>query len=96
MIAEADKIQELQGSWEFRFQQSGWDLRALKLIDGHVETVETYEGKQLVHRLFVKLEAIEVERICTIKHGECTVTDGPNKGQERSPGSLISKHRGTK
>ena len=90
-MARADELQELQGTWEFRFQENGRNLRALKIIDGDMETVETFDGNQLVHRHVVKLEAIETEGICVIKYGESTVTDGAKKGQRGKPGSFVSK-----
>ena len=90
-MAWADELRELQGKWEFRFQENGRNLRALKIIDGDMETVETYDGNQLVHRHVVKLEALETEGICVIKYGESTVTDGARKGQKGKPGSFVSK-----
>ena len=90
-IVWADELRELQGKWEFRFQENGRNLRALKIVDGDMETVETYDGNQLVHRHVVKLEAIEAEGICVIKYGESTVTDGARKGQKGKPGSFVSK-----
>jgi hypothetical protein len=90
-IVWADELRELQGKWEFRFQENGRNLRALKIIDDDMETVETYDGNQLVHRHVVKLEAIEAEGICVIKYGESTVTDGARKGQKGKPGSFVSK-----
>ena len=90
-MAWADELRELQGKWEFRFQENGRNLRAIKIIDGDMETVETDDGNQLVHRHVVKLEAIETEGICVIKYGESTVTDGARKGQKGKPGSFVSK-----
>ena len=90
-MAWADELRELQGKWEFRFQENGRNLRAIKIIAGDMETVETYDGHQLVHRHVVKLEAIETEGICVIKYGESTVTDGARKGQKGKPGSFVSK-----
>jgi hypothetical protein len=90
-MAWADELKELQGKWEFRFQENGRNLRALKIIEGDMETVETYDGNQLVHRHVVKLEAIETEGVCLIKYGESTVTDGARKGQKGKPGSFVSK-----
>ena len=81
----------MQGKWEFRFQKSGRNLRAVKTIDGDTETVETYDGNQLVHRHTVKIEAIETEDVCVIKYGESNVTEGPRKGQRGKPGSFVSK-----
>lgn len=86
-----DELKELQGKWELRFQENGRTLRAVKTIDGNTETVETYDGKQIVHRHFVTLEAIETEDVCVIRYGESTVTDGPRKGQRGKPGSFVSK-----
>jgi hypothetical protein len=90
-IVWADELLELQGKWEFRFQENGRNLRALKIVDGDMETVETYDCNQLVHRHVVKLEAIEAEGICVIQYGESTVTDGARKGQKGKPGSFVSK-----
>ncbi len=87
----ADELQELQGRWEFRFQENGRNLKAIKIIEGDTETVETYDGNQLVHRHVVKLEAVETEGVCVIKYGESTVTDGARKGQKGKPGSFLSK-----
>ena len=90
-LSSGDELKELQGKWEFRFQESGRKLRAVKTIDGDTETVETYDGNQLVHRHTVKIEAIETEGVCVIKYGESDVTDGPRKGQRGKPGSFVSK-----
>lgn len=90
-MAWADELRELQGKWEFRFEENGRNLRAIKIIDGDTETVETYDGNQLVHRHVVKLEAIETEGVCVIKYGESTVTDGARKGQKGKAGSFLSK-----
>ena len=90
-VSRADELQELQGKGEFRFQENGRNLKAIKIIDGDTETVETYDGNQLVHRHVVKLEAIETEGVCVIKYGESTVTDGARKGQKGKPGSFLSK-----
>ncbi len=90
-ISFGDELQELKGKWETRFQENGRNLRAIKIIDGETETVETYDGNQLVHRHVVKIEAIETEDVCVIKYGESTVTDGPRKGQRGKPGSFVSK-----
>ena len=87
----ADELRELQGKWEFRFQENGRNLKAIKIIDGDTETVETYDVNQLVHRHVVKLEAIETDDVCVMKYGESTVTDGPRKGQRGKPGSFVSK-----
>jgi len=90
-MSGADELKELQGRWEFRFQENGRNLKAIKIIDGDTETVETYDGEQLVHRHIVKIEAIETEGVCVIKYGESTVTDGARKGQKGKPGSFLSK-----
>ena len=90
-MSGADELKELQGRWEFRFQENGRNLKAIKIIDGDTETVETYDGNQLVHRHIVKIEAIETEGVCVIKYGESTVTDGARKGQKGKPGSFLSK-----
>ena len=90
-MSGADELKELQGRWEFRFQENGRNLKAIKIIEGDAETVETYDGEQLVHRHIVKIEAIETEGVCVIKYGESTVTDGARKGQKGKPGSFLSK-----
>ena len=90
-ISLGDELKELQGKWETGFQENGSNMRAIKFIEGETETVETYDGNQLVHRHVVKLEAIETEDVCVIKYGESTVTDGPRKGQRGTPGSFVSK-----
>ncbi len=89
--SSGDELKELQGKWEFRFQENGRNLKAIKIIDGDTETVETYDGNQLVHRHVVKIEAIETDDVCVIKYGESTVTDGSRKGQRGKPGSFVSK-----
>jgi hypothetical protein len=86
-----DELKELQGKWELRFQENGKTLKAIKTIDGNTETVETYDGNQIVHRHVVTLEAIETDDVCVIRYGESTVTDGPRKGQRGKPGSFVSK-----
>jgi len=90
-MSVADELKELQGRWEFRFQENGRNLKAIKIIDGNTETVETYDGEQRAQRHIVKIEAIETEGICVIKYGESNVTDGARKGQKGKPGSFLSK-----
>ena len=90
-MSGADELKELQGRWEFRFQENGRNFKAIKIINDDTETVETYDGEQLVHRHIVKIEAIETEGVCVIKYGESTVTDGARKGQKGKPGSFLSK-----
>lgn len=87
----ASELNALQGKWEFHFQQQGRQLRAVKIVEGDKETVETFDGDKLVHRHIVKLEALEANGLTIIKYGESEITDGPRKGQKGVPGSFVSK-----
>ncbi len=90
----ADEIDELQGKWKLEFVQNGRNLHAIKTIDGHTETVETYFGDKLIHRHVVAIEIVPMDEYYILKWGVAEVTDGPEKGSARTPGSLICKRNG--
>lgn len=88
------ELDSLQGKWESRFQHQGKALRVLKIIDQNRETVETYDGDELVHRHVVHLEEKQAEGIIIMRYGESEVTHGPRKGRRDKPGSFVSKRLG--
>lgn len=92
----AGEIDELQGKWEFRFQENGRQLRAIKTIKGDTDTTETFDGDRLVHRHISKIEFVETEDLIIMKWGESETTDGPRKGTKGKPGSCLSKRLGNK
>src|SRR5262249_39696020 len=92
--SRSDELEELQGTWELRVQHGEHSLRVVKTILGNVDTVETYEGKELVHRHVVKFELVEAEGMFVYKWGESEITHGPGKGKKGKPGASISKRLG--
>ena len=92
----AGEIDELQGKWEFRFQENGRQLRAIKTIIGDTDTTKTFDGDRLVHRHISKIEFVETEDLIIMKWGESETTDGPRKGTKGQPGSYLSKRLGNK
>jgi hypothetical protein len=93
-ISRSDELEELQGVWESRFQHGERSLRVVKTIEGDVDTVETYDGKELVHRHVCKFELVEAEGMFVYKWGQSDVTDGPGKGAKGKPGQCVSKRLG--
>lgn len=90
----ASELDSLQGKWESRIQNQGKAFRILKIIEKNRETVETYDGEELVHRHVVQLEEKQTEGITILHYGEIEVTHGPQKGQRGKPGSYVSKRLG--
>ena len=90
----AAELDSLQGKWESRYQDRGRAMRVLKIVEKDRETVETYDGDELVHRHVVTLQEKEAEGIIVMHYGESEVTHGPRKGQKGKPGSFVSKRFG--
>jgi len=93
-VSIASELEALQGKWESRFGERGKAFRVLKIIEKNRETVETYDGDELVHRHVVTLEEKQAEGITVMHYGESEVTHGPRKGQRGKPGSFVSKRLG--
>jgi hypothetical protein len=87
----ASELELLQGKWETQFQEQGRSLRVLKIVEKNRETVETYNGDELVHRHVVTLTEKQVEGMTVIHYGESEVTHGPRKGLRGKPGSFVSR-----
>ena len=87
----ASELDELQGKWEFRLQENNRNLRVVKTIRDNTETVESFEGNQLVHKHIVTIEVVETDGVVIIKYGESEITEGPRKGQKGTPGAFLSK-----
>lgn len=94
VACRASELELLQGKWETRFQEQGRSLRVLKIVEKNRETVETYDGDELVHRHIVTLTEKQAEGMTVMHYGESEVTHGPRKGQRGKPGAFVSRRSG--
>lgn len=94
-LSAAD-LDDIQGTWEFRYTDNGRQIRAVKTVKNDNETTATYEGDKLLYEHVCKIEFIEADGFHIMKWGETEVTYGPQKGMKKPSGSCIVKLEGNK